>query len=133
MYNSRRLAPAGGAAARGSDHRPERWACRGHRHAGAAAARIGRDARAVAARAARGDLGRPYALHEPPDWVYLLYYSYVRFSAQSAENRTYKIVKYRAAAGKRGIPVTQLTQAQRQFLRKTAHDLEPIVHIGKNG
>ena len=27
----------------------------------------------------------------------------------------------------------QLTQAQRQFLRKTAHDLEPIVHIGKNG
>jgi RNA-binding protein len=29
--------------------------------------------------------------------------------------------------------VTQLTQAQRQFLRKTAHDLEPIVHIGKNG
>jgi RNA-binding protein len=29
--------------------------------------------------------------------------------------------------------VTQLTQAQRQFLRKTAHGLEPIVHIGKNG
>ena len=26
-----------------------------------------------------------------------------------------------------------LTQAQRQFLRKTAHDLKPIVHIGKNG
>jgi RNA-binding protein len=26
-----------------------------------------------------------------------------------------------------------LTQAQRQFLRKTAHDLSPIVHIGKNG
>jgi len=26
-----------------------------------------------------------------------------------------------------------LTQAQRQFLRKTAHDLAPIVHIGKNG
>lgn len=26
-----------------------------------------------------------------------------------------------------------LTQAQRQFLRKAAHDLSPIVHIGKNG
>ena len=29
--------------------------------------------------------------------------------------------------------MAQLTQAQRQFLRKTAHDLTPIVHIGKNG
>lgn len=29
--------------------------------------------------------------------------------------------------------MTQLSQAQRQFLRRTAHDLAPIVHIGKNG
>ena len=29
--------------------------------------------------------------------------------------------------------MTTLSQAQRQFLRKTAHDLKPIVHIGKNG
>ena len=29
--------------------------------------------------------------------------------------------------------MTQLSQAQRQFLRKAAHDLKPIVHIGKNG
>jgi len=29
--------------------------------------------------------------------------------------------------------VTQLSQTQRQFLRKTAHNLKPIVHIGKNG
>lgn len=26
-----------------------------------------------------------------------------------------------------------LSQTQRQFLRKHAHDLKPIVHIGKNG
>lgn len=29
--------------------------------------------------------------------------------------------------------MTQLSQAQRQFLRRIAHDLSPIVHIGKNG
>jgi len=29
--------------------------------------------------------------------------------------------------------MTQLSQAQRQFLRRIAHDLKPIVHIGKNG
>ena len=29
--------------------------------------------------------------------------------------------------------MTQLSQAQRQFLRKAAHELKPIVHIGKNG
>ena len=29
--------------------------------------------------------------------------------------------------------MTELSQAQRQFLRKTAHELKPIVHIGKNG
>lgn len=28
---------------------------------------------------------------------------------------------------------TTLSQSQRQFLRKTAHGLAPIVHIGKNG
>ncbi|KAB8145865.1 ribosome assembly RNA-binding protein YhbY [Chloroflexia bacterium SDU3-3] len=27
----------------------------------------------------------------------------------------------------------QLTQKQRQYLRKTAHNLKPIVQIGKNG
>ena len=29
--------------------------------------------------------------------------------------------------------MTALSQRQRQFLRKLAHDLKPIVHIGKNG
>jgi len=29
--------------------------------------------------------------------------------------------------------VAQLSQIQRQFLRKAAHDLKPTVHIGKNG
>lgn len=28
---------------------------------------------------------------------------------------------------------SQLTQKQRQFLRKQAHDLKPLVQIGKNG
>ena len=27
----------------------------------------------------------------------------------------------------------ELTKTQRQFLRKAAHDLKPVVHIGKNG
>lgn len=28
---------------------------------------------------------------------------------------------------------TTLSQTQRQFLRKLAHDLKPVVHLGKNG
>ena len=29
--------------------------------------------------------------------------------------------------------MAELTQTQRQFLRKIAHDLKPIVHIGRQG
>ena len=49
---------------------------------------------------------------------------------QRALRRSRRIVY---TLGHEEYPVTQLSQAQRQFLRKTAHELKPIVHIGKNG